>query len=108
MKPNAHAIGAASLIICAGLFTSNAGADAGFLDSPPIAAFDEELHRDPDLVRGCPCDIAEPFGVLDLHDVAVFVNCFTSRLPCGDIAPAFGTWDLNDISLFISCFISGC
>jgi hypothetical protein len=89
-------------------YTSGDGAlICGIRDRVSVVSLEEE-PGDPALARGCPCDLAEPFGILDLSDVAAFINCFNNRLPCGDIAPAFGTWDLNDIIQFINCIITGC
>lgn len=61
--------------------------------------------------RGCPCDCAEPFGVLDFMDIAAFINDFQpwpNCGPCADLAPPFGGCDLADINAFIHCFLTGC
>ena len=58
-------------------------------------------------VDGCPADIAEPFGVLDLADVNAFVLGFVEMLPQGDLN-GDGIWDLADVGLFVESFLSGC
>lgn len=58
---------------------------------------------------GCnAADLAEPYGVLDLADVQVFVVAFSAQDPIADIAEPFGVWDLNDVQAFIANFESGC
>lgn len=52
-------------------------------------------------------DIAEPFAILDLGDIAAFVGGFTT----GDCIADFdgnGIFDLTDISDFVSAFTGGC
>jgi len=58
-----------------------------------------------------PCndaDIAEPFGVLDLADIAGFTTAFTTQQPAADIAAPFGVYDLADIGAFVAAFTGGC
>ena len=58
---------------------------------------------------GCnAADIAEPFNILDLSDIAAFVSAFTTQMPDADLAAPFGVYDLNDISAFVSAFTGGC
>jgi hypothetical protein len=58
---------------------------------------------------GCnAADLAEPFGVLDLGDISVFVGGFTSGDPVADLAAPFGVFDLADISAFVGGFTAGC
>jgi hypothetical protein len=57
-----------------------------------------------------PCnaaDLAEPFGVLDLADIAVFVDAFVNQLPAADLSPD-GIYDLADIAIFVDAFTTGC
>jgi hypothetical protein len=54
-----------------------------------------------------PADLAEPFGVLDLSDINVFVAAFTGQTPAGDLDQN-GIFDLTDINLFVTAFTSGC
>lgn len=56
---------------------------------------------------GCPADIAEPFGVLDLNDVNAFIIGFLEQLPIADIN-GDGILDLQDVNMFIESFVSGC
>jgi len=56
---------------------------------------------------GCPADLAEPFGVLDLSDVGAFVEGFVTQNPIADLN-GDGVWDLNDVSIFVESFVAGC
>lgn len=56
----------------------------------------------------CPADLAEPFGVLDLADINVFVGAFISNGLSVDFAEPFGILDLADINAFIASFAGGC
>ena len=59
--------------------------------------------------QGCNlADVSEPFNVLDLGDINVFIVGFTSQDPVADIASPFGVWDLADIGLFVTEFTGGC
>ena len=58
-----------------------------------------------------PCnagDVAQPFGVLDLGDIAAFVDGFVNQSPLADLADPAGVWDLQDVSAFIAAFTGGC
>ncbi len=58
-----------------------------------------------------PCngaDIAEPFGVLDLADIAGFTTAFTGQQPAADLAAPFGVYDLADLAAFVTAFTGGC
>ena len=57
---------------------------------------------------GCPADLAEPFGVLDLADVQAFIASFTSGTNAADLAEPFGVLDLADVQAFITSFNAGC
>lgn len=57
---------------------------------------------------GCPADLAEPLGVLDLNDVTVFLSGFQTQNPVVDIAPPFGVLDLADVAAFSASFQEGC
>lgn len=54
-----------------------------------------------------PADLVEPFGVLDLSDVAAFATGFAAGDPAADIVPD-GIFDLADINTFIEAFLAGC
>ncbi len=54
-----------------------------------------------------PADLAEPFGVLDLGDIGVFVSAFTANMEPGDLNDD-GIYDLTDIGLFVTDFTDGC
>ena len=53
-------------------------------------------------------DLAEPFGVLDLADIAAFVPAFLAMEPAADLAAPFGVWDLADLAAFVTAFNGGC
>ena len=58
---------------------------------------------------GCnPADLAEPFGTLDLADIAAFVTAFVAGDQLADLAEPFGTFDLADITAFVTGFTAGC
>ncbi|MBZ0173149.1 MAG: hypothetical protein K8E66_12260, partial [Phycisphaerales bacterium] len=59
-------------------------------------------------VAGCPVDLAEPFGVLDLLDIQAFVAAFVSGGIQADLAAPFGVLDLQDLSAFTQMFLAGC
>ena len=57
-----------------------------------------------------PCnvaDLADPPGVLDLADIAAFVDAFTMNTPLADL-DGNGLYDLADIALFVTAFSAGC
>jgi hypothetical protein len=57
-----------------------------------------------------PCndaDLAEPFAVLDLADVVVFVGAFLAQSPAADFT-GDGVVDLADIAAFVDAFTAGC
>ena len=56
----------------------------------------------------CPADFAEPFGVIDLADIAGFLVAFNNGDSAADLAEPFGTLDLADISAFVQAFLAGC
>jgi hypothetical protein len=61
------------------------------------------------IAGGCNlADLAEPFGVLDLQDISVFVTGFTTQDAVADLAAPFGVFDLQDISAFVTNFTAGC
>jgi hypothetical protein len=55
----------------------------------------------------CAWDGAEPFGVLDLADINVFVSAFLANTPEADLVPD-GIYDLADINAFVAGFMGGC
>ncbi len=55
----------------------------------------------------CGADLAEPFGVLDLADIAAFVMAFTGQDLIADMN-GDGVLDLADITAFLEAFMHGC
>jgi hypothetical protein len=47
-------------------------------------------------------------GVLDLGDIQLFIDAFTTQQALGDLAEPFGVWDLADVQAFITAFGAGC
>ncbi len=85
-------------------FTDDPGtADTGAGAAPIVDAGAFEFQPD----AGCPADLAEPFGVLDLADVVAFVSGFTGQDPIADI-DGNGIFDLADVTGFVSSFLAGC
>ncbi len=58
-------------------------------------------------IRGCPADLASPFGVLDLNDINAFVGAFVNSEPIADLN-GDGVFDLADIAGFVDAFVTGC
>lgn len=58
--------------------------------------------------EGCPADLAEPLGVLDLSDLTVFLSEFQNQNPVADLAAPYGVFDLNDVAAFSASFQAGC
>lgn len=56
----------------------------------------------------CVVDFAAPHGVIDIQDLMLFVNLFTSRDPAADLAAPTGMHDLNDLIVFINFYFGGC
>lgn len=54
-----------------------------------------------------PTDLAEPYGTLDLADIAVFVTAFSAAMPPADLN-GDGLYDLGDITIFVNGFTDGC
>ena len=57
---------------------------------------------------GCPADLAEPLGVLDLADINAFTAGFLNQDAASDLAEPFGVLDLADINAFVGSFTAGC
>jgi hypothetical protein len=55
----------------------------------------------------CPADLAEPWRVLDLADIAAFAGGFIALDPESDLT-GDGVWDLADVQAFVTSFIDGC
>jgi hypothetical protein len=79
---------------------------------PPLFGLDAiptDATPPPATPRGCPCDCAEPFGILDVMDLVAFINDFQPPLycgPCADLDVPLGICTLDDIVAFINCYLS--
>lgn len=60
------------------------------------------------MVNGCPADLSEPAGVLDLADLNAFAGAFVSQHPSADLAAPRGVFDLADLAAFVGSFVGGC
>lgn len=70
--------------------------------------WDDLCYVQGDIPAGCnAADIAEPFDILDLGDIAAFVSAFTAGTSEADLDQN-SIYDLNDIALFVTAFTSGC
>lgn len=56
---------------------------------------------------GCPADLAEPYGLLDLSDINAFASGFVAQQSLADLN-GDGLFDLSDIGDFVDGFVSGC
>jgi len=60
----------------------------------------------------CPADFAEPFGILTLADISVFIsdfsNTFNNENRANALAPPEDVGDLADIVVFLESFNAGC
>ncbi|USN99631.1 MAG: VWA domain-containing protein [Phycisphaeraceae bacterium] len=54
------------------------------------------------------CDVATPFGLLDLADITRFAQGLLAGDPGADMAEPYGVFDLADIVGFVVCFTGGC
>lgn len=59
-------------------------------------------------VKPGACDVATPFGLLDLADITRFAQGLIAGDPGTDLAAPFGLYDLADVVAFVVCFTSGC
>ena len=46
-------------------------------------------------------------GILDLHDIAVFIDWFVADDPRADLAPPVDVYDLADVQTFVDAFLAG-
>jgi hypothetical protein len=81
--------------------------EADILDLPPgrVAFFQFTIAEGPAPCN--PADLAEPFEVLDLADIGVFVGGFTGTDPVADLNNDT-IFDLADIGIFVTPFTGGC
>lgn len=58
---------------------------------------------------GCnPADIEQPFGVLDIDDVLLFLDAFATNNPIADLSLPSGVLDIDDVLVFLDRFAAGC
>ncbi len=56
----------------------------------------------------CPADLAEPYGVLNMFDIAAFMAAFNAQDPKADLAAPFGEFNFFDVSRYINLYNAGC
>ncbi len=57
---------------------------------------------------GCPADLAEPYGSLDIADAIAFLDAFGAARTPADFEPPFGVYDFSDAAAFMNAFALGC
>jgi len=58
---------------------------------------------------GCsPADLAEPYGIMTVDDIWLFVNALAIGDPEADLVPPYGVIDILDIEAFIASFLDDC
>lgn len=73
------------------------------------AVFADVLARLISTAGACnPADLADPRGTLDIDDVLLFLDAFSSQRPRGDLASPEGVFDIDDVLTFLSAFAAGC
>ncbi len=57
---------------------------------------------------GCPADLAEPFGVLNIFDIQEYLGAYNSGKPSADLAEPFGVFNIFDIQEYLALYNAGC
>ncbi len=57
---------------------------------------------------GCPADLADPIGTLNLQDVFAYLALFNAGDPAADLADPIGTLNLQDVFAYLALFNAGC
>ncbi len=57
--------------------------------------------------KGCPADLAEPFGVLNFFDLAAYLSLFNAQDPSADLNDD-GLLNFFDLSIYLNLFNAGC
>lgn len=58
--------------------------------------------------EGCPVDLAEPFGALNVFDVIEYIALYNGQDPAADLAAPFGSLNFFDVSAYIAAYNAGC
>lgn len=61
-----------------------------------------------DLDPGCPADLADPFGSLNIFDIQAFITLYNAQDPSADLAAPFGAFNIFDIQAYINLYNQGC
>lgn len=61
-----------------------------------------------DIDDPCPADLAEPFDVLNLFDIAAYITLFVAQDPAADLAAPFGAFNFFDVTAYLGLFNAGC
>lgn len=57
--------------------------------------------------KGCPADLAEPFGVLNFFDIAAYLALFNAQDPAADLNED-GLLNFFDLSTYLGLYNAGC
>ena len=58
--------------------------------------------------HGCPADLAEPYGSLNIFDVTQYIALYNAEDPAADLAEPFGAFNVFDITAYIAQYNAGC
>lgn len=53
-------------------------------------------------------DLAEPFGELNIFDLAAYLDLFNTQDPAADLAPPVGTFNFFDLAVYLDSYNAGC
>lgn len=90
----------------AGIDTLNILSDADLV-AFSLMGYDIDFPFAPSSTPCSPADLLEPFGVLDLSDVQLFLIAFGNQDPEADLV-VDGVYDLLDVQTFLIAFGAGC
>jgi subtilisin family serine protease len=57
---------------------------------------------------GCPADLAEPFGTLNIFDIQAFIGLYNAQDAAADLAAPLGQFNIFDIQEYIGRYNQGC
>ncbi len=75
-------------------------------DSPFIGAWMiRAIGTEP---AGCPADLAEPFGVLNIFDLQAYLGLYNAQDPAADLAEPVGAFNIFDVQAYLGLYNAGC
>ncbi|RMH27484.1 MAG: hypothetical protein D6692_07705 [Planctomycetota bacterium] len=57
---------------------------------------------------GCPADLAEPFGMLNIFDLQAYLGLYNAQDPAADLAAPAGSFNIFDVQAFLGLYNAGC